>query len=57
MKTCLVRLDKRQRYVRRLSIGVLLQSNDKDSEYVTLFNNTIVIKTTSNDVSDYELEN
>jgi len=57
MKTCLVRLDKRQRYVRRLSIGVLLQSNDKDSEYVTLSNNTIVIKTTSNDVSDYELEN
>jgi len=43
--------------VRRLSIEVLLQSNDKDSEYATLPNDTTIIKIALNDVSDYELEN
>jgi len=57
MKTYLIRLSKRQRYVRRLSIEVLFQSNDKDNEYVTLLNDTIVIKIALNDVNDYELKN
>jgi hypothetical protein len=43
--------------VRRLSIGVLLQSNDKDNEYATLFNDTTIMKIASNDISDYDFEN
>jgi len=43
--------------VRRLSIKVLLQSNDKNSEYAMLLNDTIVIKIALDDVNDYELEN
>ncbi len=57
MKTCLVRLGKRQRHVRRLFIEVLLQSNDEGNEYATLPNDITIIKIASNDVSDYELEN
>jgi len=57
MKTYSIRLSKRQRHVRQLSIEVLLQLNDKDNEYVTLLNDTIVIKIASNDVNDYEFEN
>ncbi len=57
MKTYSIRLSKRQRHVRQLSIEVLLQLNDKDNEYVTLLNDTIVIKIASNDVNDYEFKN
>ena len=57
MKIYSIKLGKRQRHVRRLSIEVLLQLNDEDNEYATLLNNTTIIKIASNDVNDYELEN
>jgi len=57
IKTCLVKLSKRQQYVRQLSSKVLFQSNNKDNEYVTLLNNTTIIKIASNNVNNYKLKN